>query len=335
VAADDFNGDGKLDLAVTIQGTNSVAILLGNGNGTFAAPVSYAVGTVPFVVATGDFNGDGKRDLAVSNEFSHDVSILLGNGNGTFAPAVSYPTPAGAVSVVIADFNGDGKSDLAVADEGVNVAVLLGNGNGTFGPATGFTAGSDPFSVAAADFNSDGRTDLAVANFNSNDATVLLNLSVCAAPPADLRITKTLLTPPPIAAGTNVVYAIAVSNAGPGAASGVVVTDVLPPGAALVSATPSQGSCSGTSTVSCALGSLANGAAASITLVMRTSSTPGSVSNIATVSAPQSDPTLSNNASTATATTVDPLSIPALPAWGFVALGALLALLGAIRLRSS
>ncbi len=89
VAVGDFNGDGKPDLAIANSGSNTVSILLGNGNGTFKAAANYCVGSLPESVAVGDFNGDGKPDLAVANYASGNVSILLGNGNGTFKAAVN------------------------------------------------------------------------------------------------------------------------------------------------------------------------------------------------------------------------------------------------------
>src|SRR5439155_20636936 len=89
VAVGDFNGDGKDDLAVANQGSNTVSVLLSNLDGTFrpASPSSYAVGAFPWSVAVGDFNGDGILDLAVGNGGSNTVSVLLGNGNGSFRPA--------------------------------------------------------------------------------------------------------------------------------------------------------------------------------------------------------------------------------------------------------
>src|SRR5213082_390700 len=71
----DFNGDGKQDLAVTNVTTNSVSILLGNGNGTFGAPATFPVGSTPTSVAVGDFNGDGNQDLAVANLGSNTAGI--------------------------------------------------------------------------------------------------------------------------------------------------------------------------------------------------------------------------------------------------------------------
>ena len=97
----DFNGDGKLDLAVANFSSNNVSILLGTGTGSFSAATNFAAGTGPFSVAVGDFNGDGKLDLAVANRNSNNVSILLGTGTGSFSAATNFA--AGPVSRVRRD----------------------------------------------------------------------------------------------------------------------------------------------------------------------------------------------------------------------------------------
>jgi len=174
VAVGDFNGDGKLDLAVANNGSNNVSILLGNGDGAFQAAADYGAGTEPYSVAVGDFNGDGKLDVVVANE-GGNVSILLGNGDGTFQAAVNYGAESEPTSVAVGDFNGDGKLDLAVANYGSsNVSILLGNGDGTFKTAVNYGAGSSPYSVAVADFNGDGKLDLALVNLGSNNVRILL-----------------------------------------------------------------------------------------------------------------------------------------------------------------
>ena len=128
VAVGDFNGDGKPDLVVANLGSNTVSVLLGNGDGTFQPAVNYGAGFQPSSVAVGDFNGDGKPDLVVANHGSNTVSVLLGNGDGTFQAAVSFSAGTNAYSASVGDFNRDGKPDLTVANFGsINVSMLLSN----------------------------------------------------------------------------------------------------------------------------------------------------------------------------------------------------------------
>src|SRR5207249_2818194 len=117
IASADLNGDGKLDLVVgNFAGgnlsTGSISILLGNGNGTFQAPVNYPAASTPLGIAARDFNGDGKQDLVVAIANSSAVRIFLGNGDGTFQVPVSYPVGSGPIDIGLADFNGDGKIDI-------------------------------------------------------------------------------------------------------------------------------------------------------------------------------------------------------------------------------
>ncbi len=189
LAVGDFNKDGKLDIAVAggcldascTQG--GVSILLGNGDGTFQAPVSYGTGGQNTLsLALGDFNGDGNLDVAVANQ-SSSVSILLGNGDGTLQPAVVTAAGSQNLSIAAADFNQDGKTDLAldyydpVASRGW-VQVLLSGENGTLSAkgapyssgGNGYEFSIESGSVAIADVNGDGNLDIVVANqCQSND----------------------------------------------------------------------------------------------------------------------------------------------------------------------
>jgi hypothetical protein len=181
VAVGDFNGDGKLDLVVANEYSNTVSILLGDGTGTFILASSPAVGSFPQSVAVGDFNGDGKLDLAVAtNPYGNNgvVSILLGDGTGNFTLASSPAVSGSASSAAVGDFNGDGKLDLAVASEIAGspstVSILLGDGAGNFALASSLTVEWGATSVAVGDFNRDGKLDLVVANEHSNTASILL-----------------------------------------------------------------------------------------------------------------------------------------------------------------
>ena len=80
----DVNGDGIPDVVTANYQSNTISVLLGNGNGTFQAQQTFATGSKPDSVAIGDVNGDGIPDLLVANLYSQSVSVLLGNGNGTF-----------------------------------------------------------------------------------------------------------------------------------------------------------------------------------------------------------------------------------------------------------
>jgi hypothetical protein len=116
----DFNGDGKLDLAVANQGSNNVSIFLGNGDGTFTPSAGSAIpaGIQPQAVVAGDFTGSGKLGLAVANYGDNTITLLLGNGDGTFTPAAASPIPVGKgpVSLTVGDFNSSGRLGLAVAN---------------------------------------------------------------------------------------------------------------------------------------------------------------------------------------------------------------------------
>lgn len=175
VAAGDFNGDGRPDLAVANSFDDEVSILLGTANGTYASPVNYNTGTFPAWIATADFNGDGKLDLVTADENGSTVSVFLGNGDGTFQGQQSFATGSGPFAVVVADFNGDNKLDLAVANATSDtVSVLLGNGNGTFQAHQDFAVGETPLDLAFGDFNGDNHLDLAVVNASSNSVSLLL-----------------------------------------------------------------------------------------------------------------------------------------------------------------
>jgi hypothetical protein len=189
MAAADFNGDGKLDLAAAgVAFNSSVAVQLGNGDGSFQMPVNYSSGEGnglnPIVAA--DFNGDGKLDIAVISQAGcftlacpSTISVLLGNGDGTFQLQTTYQTADGAQFLLVGDFNGDGKLDLVTGNNNnLSVSVLLGNGDGTFQSHVDYPLNGGHgviSSMVAGDFNGDGKLDLACVS-GGNAAPTLLSV---------------------------------------------------------------------------------------------------------------------------------------------------------------
>lgn len=169
IAASALSG-GSQDLAVGLKG-GQLAILKGNGDGTFQTPVNYACGTTPASIKIADLDGANGPDIAVADYAGTSlVWIFLNNGSGTFAAGVSYATgDAYALDLAIGDLNGDGKLDIAVANSGVagdpgSLSVLLNTGSGAFGAATTYYGIQGPTSVAIADIDGDGKNDLISAD---------------------------------------------------------------------------------------------------------------------------------------------------------------------------
>jgi hypothetical protein len=153
IAAADFTGDGKADLAVTNASNSSVGIFLNNGSGAFSlAPTLSSGGLNPEGLVAGDFSGNGDMDLAVANAGSGTVGILLGNGNGDFAAAATVSAGGTPSSIAVGDFSGDGVPGLVLTESGTSGTVGVLTNTWGLAPVTLTSPDSVAFDVSASAF---------------------------------------------------------------------------------------------------------------------------------------------------------------------------------------
>ena len=161
--ADELAGNGQIS-----------STLFPNPIGGSVTPLTdYAVGALPYSIATGDLDNDGNQDVVTANFSSNSVSVLFGNNDGTFAPQIDYAVGAGPTSVTLADFNHDGALEIFTANFQSNSVTQLLNLDGTFNFRADYRVGYTPISVALGDLNSDGNQDIVTANQYANGMSIL------------------------------------------------------------------------------------------------------------------------------------------------------------------
>ncbi|MCC6675979.1 MAG: VCBS repeat-containing protein [Phycisphaerales bacterium] len=179
LAAADFNGDGRLDIAAPGSIGNSVAVVLGRefpgGPIMYSAGSDTPTGAGPRDLAVADFNGDGKLDIATVNNTADSMSLLLGLGDGRFVPTPAIALGDGPVGVVTTDFEGDGDADLAAINNlSSRVSLLRNSGAGAFTVESRIVGGG-PAGIALADEDGDGDQDLFIACSSARTVQVLRN----------------------------------------------------------------------------------------------------------------------------------------------------------------
>jgi len=316
----------------------------GNLQWNFANPATETVSSTPAVTSNADGVSAASASPAYTATFSAAGSPakgLLFSVTGDPATDISVtktgpPTANAGTNIV---YTVTVTNNSATAAAGVSVADVT-PANLTFVSNTGGCTGAYPcsigsiaggvsvvitstYTIAPAFTGSVSNTTTVSSttidlNPGNNSSTATTNVGAS----ADLSITKTAAGT--VLPGGNITYTITVNNAGPSTATGTTVSDVLPGGVTFVSATPSQGTCSGTTTVSCPLGTVNPAGSATITLVVRNNASTGtSVSNTASVTSAAGDTAASNNTSTASVT----VSAPTVPTLSTVGMGLLLLLL--------
>jgi hypothetical protein len=184
----DLNGDGREDF---ISGNNaswssdcagSFAVSLSTGDGTYAAPVCYAIPTgYAQFFAIGDFYGEGTLDVVVTST-TNDIYLYKNDGSGNLTLASTITLSGVACGIVAADVNHDGKLDLVYdltdpsGTGASSLNVLFGNSDGTFtpGPTTNFTMNQEPAgALTIGDFDNDSHVDVLVTGAAQVESEIL------------------------------------------------------------------------------------------------------------------------------------------------------------------
>ncbi|MFM8913126.1 MAG: FG-GAP-like repeat-containing protein, partial [Flammeovirgaceae bacterium] len=193
LAVADFDGDGKVDIAVTNRTTQTLALYRNTSTtgtintSSLGSPINLPTLTDPYSATAVDIDGDGKLDIAVTNAQSATLSLYRNTsttGTLSFEPKVDFVAGNNPLRSAYGDLDGDGKPELVVANRFSNRLGVYKNlsSSGPFSAATfaapvNFVTGSEPYNVAIGDLNGDGKPELIAVNHISNSVSVYQNVS--------------------------------------------------------------------------------------------------------------------------------------------------------------
>jgi uncharacterized repeat protein (TIGR01451 family) len=284
------------------------------------------------------FNGigtevlDGPAEILSNSFFSNTTGIVVaGTGNPGELPPTLSTAVSNAVSTRITGslavplepstlyrlqfFSNPVSEDQGRTFVGETTVTTDGSGNASFDVTF-------PISVPAGQFVTATATNTPEAETSAFAQDIVVTALV-----ANLTLSKTT-TSTTVTTGETISYTITVTNTGPDPATGVTITDTIPANTTFISAIPTQGSCSGNPTVTCSIGTLANGASATVTLQVQAAS-PGSAVNSASATGNETDP--DGASATAPAVTVTGAAlapVPTLSVWAMIAMGLAIAFVG-------
>jgi len=176
IQAADVNADTAIDLIVGNYDSTTVAVLLNNRSGAFAAPVFYEAGDWPGHVKCYDFDDDDDIDIITTNYYDDSVGVLFNDGSGAFNTSMSYYAGDGPSTAFPADIDNDGDCDLIVTNYDIDtISILTNDGSNNLTISSQFSSGLTPTYADAIDFDSDGDSDLVVSNMNSHTISIYEN----------------------------------------------------------------------------------------------------------------------------------------------------------------
>ena len=172
VALGHLDDDATLDIVAATQGT--IAIFLGDGNGTFKEPITYDAPNTR-AIAVGDVTGDGLADVVTANYTDNAASVYVGNGDGSVQAPKRVATGTTAFEVAILDLSGDGKSPAFVIANFDDATISLFRYESGDFTRIDYPVGLWPNDIAIGDLDLDGKPDVAVVCFLSHSVMVLMN----------------------------------------------------------------------------------------------------------------------------------------------------------------